>query len=396
MPDTIILAGGFGLPDRTASATRVLGLARLFQTLGLEVIVLGKIGQDTPPPEGPMELVVDGVRCLDIRRPFAGRDFRPYDSSADSIAAVVDSLPPGSVLAVSAYNYPARGGWSVVQVCKRRGIPVILDCTEWHGWEGRKIVRNILRGAMTEFRMRVLTRIAGNVMCTSRWLARTMAGQHLLVIPWVVDAATPRWAPEPPRVSTPNGIRRFVYSGSPGVGMEKDRLPVAIAGFRDLHDQGIRFEFVVAGITQEDYLRLRPDHAAVLTGMDGVRFLGRILHPESLALLRSADFSVFFRKPNRVSNAGFSTKYVEAASLGIPVISNATSDLPLYLRDGENGFMAPGLTQAEIAATLARAATMDDTALLAMKSVCAADNPFDIPKWVDQTRAFLGGLRLPR
>lgn len=396
MPDTIILAGGFGLPDRTASATRVLGMARLFQVLGLEVIVLGKLGQDTPPPEGPVELVVDGVRCLDIRRPFAGRDFRAYDSSADSVAAVVDSLPPGSVMAVSAYNYPARGGWSIIRACKARGIPVILDCTEWHGWEGRKIARNVARQAMTEFRMRVLTRLAGNVICTSRWLARAMAGQHLIVVPWVVDAAAPRWRPEPPRVSMPDGVRRFVYSGSPGVGMEKDRLPLAIAGFRDLHDRGAPFEFVIAGITREDYLRLRPEDASLLAGMDSIHFLGRIPHAGSLDLLRSADFSLFFRKPNRVSNAGFATKYVEAASLGIPVVSNATSDLPLYLRDGENGFMAPGLSRAEIAATLERAATIDDAALLAMKSVCASHNPFDIPEWVDETRAFISRLRLPR
>lgn len=396
MPDTLILAGGFGLPDRTASATRVLGMARLFQVLGLKVIVLGKIGQDTPPPEGPMELVVDGVRCLDIRRPFAGRDFRAYDSSADSIAAVVDSLPRGSVVAVSVYNHPTRASWSLIQACKTRGVPAILDCTEWYGWEGPRIIRNLLRMAMTEIRLRVLTRLAGNVICASNWFARTVAEQNTLLLPFVVDASSPRWRAEPPRVASPGGPRRFVYSGSPGVGMEKDRLPVAIAGFRDLHDRGIPFEFLIAGITREGYLRLRPDHTAILAGMDSVRFLGRIPHPEALALLRSADFSLFFRKPNRVSHTGFATKYVEAASLGIPVISNATSDLPLYLRDGENGFMAPGLSQAEIGATLERAATMDDAAVAAMKSVCAADNPFDIPKWIDETRAFLGRLRLPR
>ncbi|MGZ9098097.1 MAG: glycosyltransferase [Brevundimonas sp.] len=397
MPDTILLVGGYGLPDRTASATRALGVARLFQSLGYEVILLGKIGLAVPPPEGPVEIMVDGVRCLDVRRPIAGRAFRPYDESAESVAAVIDSLPAGSVRAVSAYNYPARGAWSIIRACKARGVPAILDCTEWYGWEGRKIARNVLRMAMTEFRLRVLTRLAGNVICASRWFARTVAQQNLLLLPFVVDASAPKWRPEPPRVATPGGPRRFVYSGTAGVGMQKDRLPAAIEGFRTLHDHGLNFEFIIAGMTRDDYLRLRPDHAAVMNGMDGkLRFLGRIPHPDALALLRGADFSVFFRKPNRVSHTGFATKYVEAASLGIPVISNATSDLPRYLTDGVNGFMAPGLSAVELGTTLERAARLDDAALLAMKRACAAANPFDLTKWQADTRAFMARLRLPR
>lgn len=179
--------------------------------------------------------------------------------------------------------------------------------------------------------------------------------------------------------------------------MEKDRLPLAIEGFRALRDKAVAFEFIIAGMTREAYLGLRPDHAAVLEGMDdAVRFLGRIPHAESLALLRGADFTVFFRKPNRVSHTGFATKYVEAASLGIPVISNATSDIPRYLDDGVNGFMASGLTGPEIATALERAAQMDDAALLAMKQTCSDDNPFAIPEWQAETRAFLDRLRLPR
>lgn len=397
MPDTILLVGGYGLPDRTASATRALGIARLFQSLGLEVIVMGKIGQDTPRRDEAVELMIDGVRCLDVRRPFPGRDYRTYDGSAESVAAVIDSLPAGSVRAVSAYNYPARGAWSIIRACKARGVPAILDCTEWYGWEGPRIARNVLRMAMTEFRLRVLTRLAGNVICASRWFSRTVAQENVLLLPFVVEADAPKWRPEPPRVANPLGPRRFVYSGSPGVGMKKDRLPTAIEGFRALYDAGLDFEFIIAGMTRDDYLRLRPDHRAVLHGLDDkVRFLGRVDHTTALALLRGADFSLFLRKPNRISHTGFATKYVEAASLGIPVISNATSDIPHYLRDGVNGYLAPGLSGAEVAATLERAARMTDADLLAMKQACSADNPFDIPKWQAETRAFLARLRLPR
>lgn len=372
-------------------------MARLFQSLGYQVIVMGKIGQAVPPRGHALNTIIDGVRCLDIRRPFPEREYPPYDRSAEAVAAVIDSLPAGSVHAVSAYNYPTRGTWSVIRACAVRNVPVILDCTEWYGWEGRKVARNILRIAMTEFRLRVLTRLAGNVICASHWFARTVARQNFLVLPFVVDIEAPRWQPEPPRVASPGGPRRFVYSGSPGMGMEKDRLPSALEGFKILSERGVPFEFIIAGMTQEQYLALRPDHAALVSTLEGrLRFLGRISHAESLALLRSADFSVFFRKPNRVSNTGFATKYVEATSLGVPVVSNATSDLPRYLIDGVNGFMAAGISPTTIAAALERGARLDDEALLAMKQRCLTTNPFAIPNWLAQTHAFLTRLRLPR
>lgn len=396
MARTLLLVGGYGLPDRTASATRAIGLAKLFRSLGLQVIVLGKIGVDFPPPDRSSEMVVEGIRCLDIRRPFPNRDYRSYERSADAVCAVIDSLPKGEVVAVSAYNFPALGAWAIIRRCKARQVPVILDCTEWYGWEGRRIARNLLRLAGTEFRLRVLTRLAGNVICASRWFARTVTGQNQVLLPFVVDGADPKWTAADPALARPDGVRRFVYSGSPGVGMIKDRLPVAIEGFSALHDRGVAFEFIIAGMTRDQYLALRPGHAEALARLgDAVQFLGRISHERSLAIVRGADFSLFFRHLNRMTQTGFATKYVEAAALGVPVISNATSDIPVYLHDGENGFLAPGLSGQAITATLGRAARLSDDALLTMKRTCAGQNPFDIPCWQNAAADFLARLRLP-
>ena len=394
MPDTLILVGGYGLPDRTASATRALGLARLFRSIGMQVIVMGKISPETPPRDGPTEVIVDGFRCVDIRRPLPGRDYARYDQSAESVLALVDSLPAGSVRAVSAYNYPGQATWDILRGLKARGIPGILDCTEWYGWEGTKILRNIQRMAWTEFRLRVLTRKAGNVIAASRWFADTLPGLNRVLLPFVVDATDPKWTPEPPRLAHPGGRRRFLYSGSPGVGMVKDRLPVAMEGFGDLLSDSVPFEFRIAGMTRDQYLAACPDHGGLVARLgDQVRFLGRIPHADALAELRATDYALFFRRNDRVANTGFATKYVEAASLGIPVVTNPTSDIDRYLTDGRNGFLAPDLSPAAISDVLRRAASQDDAALLAMKAVCAADNPFDIPPWQDAARTFLDELR---
>jgi glycosyltransferase involved in cell wall biosynthesis len=394
VPDTLIIAGGFRLPNGNAAAVRAIGLARLFQSLGLDVIILGKISPDAPPIDGPTEIKVEGVRCLDIRRPFPRRSFPSYERSAESVMAVVASLEDGRVPAICLYNYPALGGRSVLSRCKVRGLAVILDCTEWYGWEGWNPLRNVLRIASSEFRLRWLTRLAGNVICASSWFRDTLPAENTVLLPFVVDASHVMWRPEPARVATPGGARRFLYVGSPGLGLAKDRLDLAIEGFGELKSLEIDFLFRVAGLTRKDYLSVRPNHAALLTAMGArFQFLGRVSHAEALAELRAADYSLFFRKPGRVANTGFPTKYAEAASLGIPVITNPTSDLSNYLRDGVNGFMAEGISPVAIAKTLSRAAGQDDRALLAMKRRCASLNPFDIPQRQAAAREFLNKLR---
>ena len=75
------------------------------------------------------------------------------------------------------------------------------------------------------------------------------------------------------------------------------------------------------------------------------------------------------------------------------MVTNPTSDIDRYLTDGHNGFLAPDLSASAIAEVLRRAASLDDADLLAMKSVCAASNPFDIPHWQAPARAFLDALR---
>lgn len=394
MPDTLILVGGYGLPDRTASATRAIGLAKLFRSIGMNVIVMGKITPEEPAIDGPTEIEVEGIRCVDVRRPFPGRSYARYDLSGETVMALVDSLPAGSVRAVSAYNYAGQATWSILRGCKARGIPAILDCTEWYGWEGKKILRNIQRMAWTEFRLRVLTRKAGNVICASRWFADTLPGLNRTLLPFVIDASDDKWAPDPPRIALPDGGRRFLYSGSPGMGMGKDRLPVAIEGFGALEAAGIPFEFRIVGMTRDQYLADRPDHTDLVTRLgDSLKFLGRIPHADSLLELRATDYALFFRRDDRIANTGFATKYVEAASLGIPVVTNPTSDIDQYLTDGRNGFLAPDLSAEAITTVLRRAATLGDAELMAMKTACAASNPFDIPHWQAPARIFLEALR---
>ncbi|MBL4680825.1 MAG: glycosyltransferase [Pseudomonadales bacterium] len=394
MRDTIIFAGGYGLPDRTASGIRVLGMATLFRRLGYQVLVLGKFEQAPTMDAAEHEKIIDDIPCRDIRQPLPGQVFRSYVVSAHPVIAAVDEIGALRVRAVLAYNYPARGAFALIRACQSRGIAPVLECADWYGWEGRKILRNLWRLTGVAVRMHILTRLAGNIICASSWLQNKLPGQHTLLLPWVIDITHPRWARAELEVPSIDRPVRFVYSGSPGVGLYKDRLPLMIEALTVLAREGHLFDCTIAGLTEAQYLAVVPQHRDCLREIgDQVRFLGRISHTESITLVRNADFSVFFRETNRMSSTGFPTKFVEATTLGVPVISNATSDIPRYLRDGVNGIMATGVSKRAVSEALRRAVNMSAAERGAMQVACRTDNPFGICHWAEPTKCFLDDLR---
>jgi len=110
--------------------------------------------------------------------------------------------------------------------------------------------------------------------------------------------------------------------------------------------------------------------------------------------LRGADFSVFFRRRNRVSEVGFPTKYAEATTCGIPVITNSSSDLAEYLRDGVNGILVEEATARAIESALRRAATMGRLEVEGMKEAMRSDKAFCIDAWQERMAAFMSRVRL--
>ena len=392
MRNVIIIAGGFRLDTMGASAVRALGLAHMIRSLGFVVVVMGKFGEAPAAARSPDGVTIAGISCRDITQPVVNSPCVSYVRSAEALMQVVKERGPERVRAIICYNYPARGAWAMIRAARRQGIAPVLDCTEWYGWEGRKILRNLWRRAGVEIRMRFLTRLAVNVSCASRWFQSRVPRQHTVLWPFVLDTTRPEWqrgpAPDPTRPA------KLVYSGSPGMGMHKDRLPVMIASLSLLAAEGLDFQISIAGITEEQYLATMPEHRSQIEKLGHrLQFMGRIAHSESLDLLRSADYSVFFRKPNRVSNTGFATKFVEAATLGVPVISNPTSDIELYLRDGENGILAKSIAADDVEEALRRAVTMPPERRVAMIAACRAANPFDMRAWQADAGVFLENLR---
>lgn len=395
MRDLVVYIGGFGLPNRTASALRALGNAKVLREAGYRVLIAGKFARIPAPGEQPV--LLGGFRCHDIRQPLPGLPVVDYTFRMDNIAALLRHVGEDRVAAVMAYNYPMPGLERLITLCKARGIVCINESTEWYGWEGFRPISNLRRMLGSRARNNSLVRRAGNFVCTTHWSGARHPEANVLVLPFALDPAWEVWqVPADASWCKDAGPTRLVYSGSAGMGMHKDRLPWIVEALDALATEGHDFRFAIAGMTSQEYLKCKPRHARLLARLgESVVFLGKLSHPQAVAVLKSADFSVFVRTRNRVSEVGFPTKFAEAVTCGVPVLTNDTSDIALYLDDGVNGILIPGCESAQIRAGLARALLLPPADLVAMKQRVQAENPFATHAWVSRMQDFMRNLKLP-
>lgn len=394
MRDTVVYVGGFGLPDRSASALRALGNAHVLREAGYEVLVAGKFS--AVPDHQPTW--VNGIECRDVRQPFQDVPLTDYTRSSRTVRALVEYAGRKRVAAVMAYNYPGFGLSRLHAMCGRLGIPLVNETTEWYGWEGFRPLSNARRILESRWRNTFLVRRAGNLICASHVLAARYPEVNSLVLPFALDTSQEVWRVAPDHSwCDATGAVRLVYSGSPGIGMFKDRLPLVVGALARAAGRGRDFRFAIVGISEAEYLKSAPEHADVLERYpDRFRFFGRIPHSRAVAVLKSCDISVFVRERNRVSEIGFPTKYAEATTCGVPVLTNRASDVADYLTDGVNGVLLPDPSPRSIDAGIDRVLAMSSNELTRMKSVVAQENPFEAETWVPRMRFFMDQLRLPR
>ncbi len=396
MRDTVLYVGGFGLPDRMASALRALGNAAVLRAAGYRVVIAGKFEQIPDPEAQPVQ--VQGFDCHDIRQPLPGLPRVDYTISPDNIRALAVQLGLERVAAIMAYNYPGFGLHRLLRLGKELGVPVINESTEWYGWEGFRPVTNVRRILESWWRNNSLVERAGNLVSATQWSRKRHPRVNALVLPFALDPALDCWQADVNDAwCRGTDAVRLVYSGSPGIGMQKDRLPLIVEALDRLSPDGQGFRFAVVGMTALHYLGSMPQHSALLERHAGsMHFLGRMPHRDAVGVLKAADFSVFVREHNRVSDVGFPTKYAEAATCGIPVLTNRTSDIADYLVDGRNGILLPDCTPAAIEQGLQRALTMSREALDWMRARSSEETSFAPGAWVSRMQDFMRELRMPR
>ena len=397
--DEILYVGSFVFPEGSASAARVLGIGKGLRDAGYRVRFIGAQAEgreeDWRPGEGHFYQGFPYCSAGEVRSNRVsgiGRLTR-YLRMGEGASRFLQSADVSRVLALTVYN--PLTGWHIRlrRFCRARGIALVVDCTEWLDPTQYPGGRCGLHRCDVELTMRRLNACAGRVIAISSYLEcfYRNRGASVVRIPPVVDLGEEKWRSR--RLRGWGGPPlRLVYAGWPG---RKDPLANVLAALCDVVGEGKDVVLELIGPTEPEVRCLLGAHEFLLKRL-GQRIVFRGPFPQSAVpeLLSQADVGVLLRPRKRYAEAGFPTKLVEYLSARLPVVTNATSDIAEYVRDGVEGFLVGDYSREAFAEGIRRAAGSRPEKLQEM-SVAAyrrAEESFDYRRHVDSVKAFFGSL----
>lgn len=327
---SVLYVGGFVLPDKNAAAQRVIANAKIFEQLGYNVAFLNYSDEIT----APRKTHYFGFECFEYSR---SECTAASHMGINRVKEILVSRADISI--VVAYNYPALAQMKLKKLCERREITCLGDITEWYRARDVPMIKRPVKFVDTFLRMRCFNSHLDGLIVISRYLKNYYAGKvPCVLLPPMVDSAAEKWQ----SLSSCGGdTMKLVYAGKPS--KTKERLDVIVGAVQKASAR-VPVCLEVVGITKEEYCRM---YGANVPIGNNVVFYGKLPHKEALSKVASASYSVVMRDDNRVTRAGFPTKFAESITCGTPVICNDNSDLKLWIDKYKCGFVVEEASLAE-------------------------------------------------
>jgi glycosyltransferase involved in cell wall biosynthesis len=353
--------GAFRFPDKDAAAARVLGIGRALRSAGYEVVFAGGEATGLPGEErqaGGWEH--DGFEYHPMgeldRTGGAGvrRLFRYLGTGRCTADWVTKRLERGErPAAVILYNGLAGYHTRLAPACRRHGIPLLVDLTEWYSPSQCVGGRWGLHRWDVEWTNRVLIPRCQGVLAISTYLEDYYRGRgcKVLRVPPLVDLEAGKWRVPPKPVR--GEFIELVYAGTPG---RKDALGEITRALVSEPGFGGAVRLRVIGIGDEAWAAyLQREGIDPVQAARRVTLIGRVPQAEVPLHLAAGDYGVLLRPNARYSRAGFPTKIVECLAAGTGVVANPVGDLGRYVREGREGWLVPDSSSAALIETLKRA-----------------------------------------
>lgn len=338
----ILYIGGFELPDKNAAAHRVITIGKALKDSGCDVIFLGANHyQETKTKLESTRQTYFGFDCYSYAYPHGAKDWLIQIFDVSQYIDFIEKI--GDVTDLILYNFPSIAERRLINYCHKHHLKCYGDITEWYTASGQGYIHDTVKVLDSEYRMRVVNKKLDGIIAISRFLQMYYKDFNCVYIPPVVDTEETKWVSSEEKK---NNCLNLIYAGDPG---NKDRIELLISALKNVKRPCC---LNIYGITKEQYLKKAPEDRDFINKAQWLRFHGRCPHSEILDVLKRSNYSCFFRFVDRVSTAGFSTKFVEAITCGVPVLSNRTSNLSEYTTDGMNAVLVDCLDPLQIAKTI--------------------------------------------
>lgn len=405
----VLIVGNFEFPDGNAAGKRVLGIGLIFKQLGFQPVFVG-VDKTLPANHNIEETRREGygmsAYCLSYPQGLFG--WMNYQKPFENTLNVIQEIGKENIAAFVAYGNPCV---SILmnkfrKWCRENDIFFIADCVDWIEFSEKGFVHNIIKFLDTNFQKRYVIARADAVIAISRYLYEfySKTTRNVMLLPPVTDVRLNRdevlRSLEKYNLAGGSDRRKsFVYAGSPfwinpdsTPDTFKDRLDRTVELFYKVFQKTDRFTFDIYGITKEEYLIVLPRHQKMLDEMVAhVIFHGNYAIKELERRIINADFSVLHRDDNLVTQAGFPTKVSESVSLGVPVITEKTSNIVDYIITGYNGILITPENEQE---SLLEIIKFDNGQVLKMKMNCIQDEIFDYRRFVTTFEENIGTAKI--
>lgn len=304
--------------------------------------------------------------------------------SIPAFRKAMDRVRPEAVVYYGIENSLAK---TIVRDCRAAAVPVLVDETDWFKTHFDGDVASWIVAKSRERRVLDADEMADGIIAISPFfkehfeaVEKANGSPRVMFLPPLnrrggsIDEVT---IP----VTSRRDSTRFFYAGSPA---GKDCLSCFIDAMASCEGAVKTVpELDVVGVSQKEGEALLRGRGA----MTAVHFHGRLPHAEVLSMLRRADFGILFRRAELYARAGFSTKFAECMSNGVPMLCNAVGGADLVLESGVDGIVVPDLCAGSLVNGVIAACNMDDARLLAMKRAALAKS-----KELFQPENYVGGF----
>lgn len=377
--DTILYFGGFMLPDKNAAAHRVVANAKILVELGYKVKLIGLRSEEKMEKMQQIPSNLKKIEFFSFPYPSNTKDWLKYLFSIKYIKTFIDD----SVHAVIFYNFQSFSFLRIENFLRMKGIKCIADCTEWYGSPEGSIIKKIIKNVDTALRMRWINKKKmDGIITISKYLAQYYIKYNTLLLPPLIDKMDAKWENKITEIDFIRGNTiQFIYAGQLG---NKDKIDKIIYAINEIKDKANReIVFNIIGLSKEEFIK------SGLPVFSYMIFFGRIPHNVAIQKIKDADFTIFLRENNRTNNAGFPTKFVETIGCGTPVITNASSNILDYLKEGENGFVISNDNIEDIKNKIGKIVDLDKKIIFKLKNLCLHDTIFDYRNYIDKFSLFL-------
>ncbi len=316
MKGTIIYYGGFSLPDKNASANRVVSNGKLFNSLGYETIFLGACYDDSRS-----EMCQISENMFEEPHPATSSDWLKQILSFSNLKKLAEEYE--NLKMVLLYNVPFITLVLAKIYFSKKGVTVAYDCTEWTQFTEGSFLKKAFKYA-DEFFVRNFThRVADKTIVISKMMERKYkSSKKILRLPPLVDINDAIWHQK--TEEKPDDFV-FCFAGFPGG--NKDYLDKVVEAFNHMELSNVTLKII--GVAEGEFKELYPD--TKITDKKNVRFMGRLSHGEVIKNILNCDCYIFIRPSDRRNNAGFPTKFAESFTCGVPIITTDVSDIKDYL-----------------------------------------------------------------